>query len=120
MSVESETCSDRPFTSQNEVVFEKVCQIVMKDHHLALRKIVEEVGISRGLVHSILIEDLCRWRVSAKFISKLLMEQQTTTMLLLILPMQSKVFWPKTIWHLCDSLLTLLIWHHATSGYFPN
>ena len=48
----------------------------MEDRCLTLREIVEEVGISRGSVHSILTEDLCMWRVSAKFISKFLTEQQ--------------------------------------------
>ena len=32
----------------------------------------------------------------------------------------NKSFWPKTIPHLCDSLLALLIWHHATSGYIRH
>ena len=76
MSVESEACSGRPFASQNKEVIEKVRQIVMENHHLTLRKIVEEVGISRGSVHSILTEDLCMQRVSVKFIPELLLEQQ--------------------------------------------
>ena len=37
---------------------------------------VQQVEISRELVHSILTEDLCMRRVLAKFIPKLLMEQQ--------------------------------------------
>ena len=76
MSLESEALSGRPSTSQNEEVIEKVCQIVMEDCRLTLRKIVEEVRISRGSVHSILTEDLYVWRVLAEFIPKLLMEQQ--------------------------------------------
>ena len=48
----------------------------MEDCRLTLRKIVEEMGISRGSVHCILTEDLCMRRVSAKFIPKLLTEQQ--------------------------------------------
>ena len=76
ISVESEACSGRPFTSRNEEVIKKVCQIVMEDCRLTLRKIVEEVGISRGTVHSVLIEDLCMQRVLAKFIPMLLTEQQ--------------------------------------------
>ena len=48
----------------------------MEDCCLALREIVEEVVISRGSVHSILTEGLCMRRVLAKFIPKLLMEQQ--------------------------------------------
>ena len=75
MSTESEPHSGRPSTSQNKVI-EKICQIVKEDCHLTFRKIVEEVGISIGSVQSILTEDLCIWKVSAKFISKLLMEQQ--------------------------------------------
>ena len=76
MSARSEACSGRPFTSQNEEVIEKIHQIVMKDHCLTLRKIFENVRIRRGAFHSILTEDLCMQRVLAKFIPKLLMEQQ--------------------------------------------
>ena len=56
MSVESEARFCRPFASRNKEVIEKVRQIVMKDRHLTLREIVEEVGISRGSVHSILTD----------------------------------------------------------------
>ena len=76
MSVKSEAYSGRPSTSQNEEVIEKVHQIVMEEHRLTLREIVEKVGISRGSVYSISTEDLCMWRMLAKFISKLLTEQQ--------------------------------------------
>ena len=76
MSVESETCSGRPSTNRNKEVIEKVCQIVMEDCFLALKKIVEEVGISRESVYTFLTENLCMQRVSAKFIPKLLTEQQ--------------------------------------------
>ena len=76
MSVESEARSGRPSTSRNEDVIEKVHQIVMEDRRLTLREIVEEVEISRKSVYSILTEDLCMRRVSAKFIPKLLTEQQ--------------------------------------------
>ena len=75
MSVESEVRSGRPSTRRNEEVIEKFCQIVMKGCRLTLRKIAK-VGISRGSVYSILTDDLCMQRVSAKFIPKLLMEQQ--------------------------------------------
>ena len=54
MSMESEARPDRPSTSRNEEVIEKVRQIMMEDRRLKLRKIVEEVEISRGSVHSIL------------------------------------------------------------------
>ena len=41
-----------------------------------VQEIVAEVGISTGLVQSILTENLNLRRVSAKFVPKLLMEQQ--------------------------------------------
>jgi hypothetical protein len=37
---------------------------------------VEEVGISTGSVHYILTDDLAMWRVSPKFMPKLLMMEQ--------------------------------------------
>ena len=74
--MESEARSGRLSTSRNKEVIEKVCQIMIDDCHLILREIVEEVGISRGSLHSISTEDLCMWRVLAEFIPKLLMEQQ--------------------------------------------
>jgi len=44
----------------------------MQDHRVTVRKLAEEVGISTGLVHSILTADLASWRVSAKFMPKLI------------------------------------------------
>ena len=76
MSMENEARSDRPSTSRNKEVIEKVCQIVMEDRRLTLREIVEQVRISRGSPHSILTEDLCMRRMPAKFIPELLTEQQ--------------------------------------------
>ena len=66
MSVESEARSGRPSTSRNEKLIEKVRQIVMEARRLTLREIVEKVEISRGSVHSVLTEDLCMRRVSAR------------------------------------------------------
>ena len=43
MSVESEARSGRPSTSRNKDVIEKIRQIVMEDHRLTFRKIVEKV-----------------------------------------------------------------------------
>ena len=43
---------------------------------LNVQEIVAEVGISTGLVHSILSEDLNLQRVSVKFVLKLLTDQQ--------------------------------------------
>ena len=74
--MENKAHSGWPFTSRKEKVIEKVCQIVMEDHHLTFREIVEEVGITRGSVYSILTEGLCIRKAFAKFILKLLTKQQ--------------------------------------------
>ena len=66
----------RPSTSRKEEVVEEVHRKVMEDRRLTVREIAADVGISTGSVHSILTEDLCLRRVSAKFIPKLLTEQQ--------------------------------------------
>ena len=55
---------------------DQVHKKVLEDRRLTVQEIVAEVGISTGSVHSILTEDLNLWRVSAKFVPKLLMEQQ--------------------------------------------
>ena len=47
MPMDNEARSGRPSTSRNEEVIEKVRQIVIEDRRLTLRKIVEEVGISK-------------------------------------------------------------------------
>jgi len=76
MSVESDTCSGRPSTSQNDELIDQVRTLVMQDHHVTIREPAEEVGISIGLVHSILTDDLAVWRVSMKFMLKLLTMKQ--------------------------------------------
>ena len=75
-SVESDPHSGRPCTSQKEEVMDHVCEKVLQDGCLTVQEIVAEVGISTGSVHSILTEDLNLQRVSAKFVPKLLTEQQ--------------------------------------------
>ena len=75
-SVESKPRSGRPSTSRNEELIENVRQIVENDRRITINEITEEVGISTGSVHTILTEDLAMRRVSAKFVPKLLVEQQ--------------------------------------------
>ncbi|XP_064100988.1 protein GVQW3-like [Macrobrachium nipponense] len=75
-SVESKPRSGRPSTSRNEEFIENVRRIVEDDRRITINEITEEVGISTGSVHTILTEDLAMRRVSAKFVPKLLVEQQ--------------------------------------------
>ena len=74
--MESEPRLGRPCTSQNEEVTDQVHEEVLNDCHVTVREIAVEVGISTGSVHSILTEDLQMWRVLAKFVPKLLTEEQ--------------------------------------------
>ena len=57
-------------------MIDQVCEKVWEDCRLKVQEIVAEVGISSGSVHSFLTEDLNLQRVSAKFVPKLLTEQQ--------------------------------------------
>ena len=75
-SVESDPRSGRPSTSRNEEAMDQVREKVLEDRRLTVREIAAEMGISTGSVHSILTEDLNLRRVSAKFVPKLLTEQQ--------------------------------------------
>ena len=74
--MESDPRSGRPSTSRMEEVIDQVREKVLEDRHLTVQEIVAEMGISTGSVHSILTEDLNLRRVTAKFVPKLLTEQQ--------------------------------------------
>ena len=75
--VDSELRSGQPSTSRNDEVIAKVNSVVMRDHHVTIREIAEEVDISTFSVHSILTEDLATKRVAVKFMLKLLMSEHT-------------------------------------------
>ena len=74
--MESEPRSGRPCTSRNEEVKDQVREEVLNDRRVTVREIAVEVEISTGSIHSILTEDLRMRRVSAKFVPKLLTEEQ--------------------------------------------
>ena len=75
-SVENDPRSRRSSTSRKEEVMDQVREKVLEDRRLTVQEIVAEVGISTGSGHSILTEDLNLRRMSAKFVPKLLTEQQ--------------------------------------------
>jgi transposase len=53
-SVDSEPRPGRPSTSRNDNVIDQVRTLVMKDRRITVRELAIEVGVSTGLVHSIL------------------------------------------------------------------
>ena len=77
-SVESDAHSGRPLTSRNDELIDQVRTLVVQDCRVTVRELVEEVGISTGLVHSILTDDLAMQRVSAQFMPKLLTMEQNS------------------------------------------
>lgn len=74
--VESEDLLGRPSTIRNEEAVENVRRIAMEVRRVRIREIAYGLWISIGLVYSILMEDLCMRRLSAKFLPKMLAEQQ--------------------------------------------
>ncbi|XP_037499989.2 protein GVQW3-like [Rhipicephalus sanguineus] len=75
-SVESEPRSGRLSTCRNDQVIAEVNGVVMRDRHVTIREIAEEVGISTFSAHSIMTEDLAMKRAAAKFVPKLLTVEQ--------------------------------------------
>jgi hypothetical protein len=73
---DSDQSSGRPSSSWNANVVENLCSLILEDHRLTVRKIADEVGISTGSAHSVLTEDLHMCRVVAKFVPKLLSQEQ--------------------------------------------
>jgi AraC-like DNA-binding protein len=73
---DSDQRSGRPSTSWNANVIENVHSLILEDRRLTVREIADEVGISTGSAHSIVTEDLHMCRVVAKFVPKLLLQEQ--------------------------------------------
>ncbi|GFT89290.1 protein GVQW3 [Trichonephila clavipes] len=75
-SVNSDPRSGRPSTSRNEDKIAQVKAVVRSDRRLTVREIAQECHISVGSCDEILRKNLNMRRVSAKFVSRLLTEDQ--------------------------------------------
>jgi len=75
-SVESDESSGRPVASKTEKNIEDVRSVVRGNRRITIREVSEELNISYGSVQSIVTEDLGMRRVSAKFVPKLLSDEQ--------------------------------------------
>ncbi|GFY22807.1 HTH_48 domain-containing protein [Trichonephila clavipes] len=75
-SVNSDPRSGRPSTSSNEDKIAQVKAVVHSDHRLTIREIARECHISVGSCDEILRKVLNMRRVSAKFVPRLLTEDQ--------------------------------------------
>ena len=75
-SVESDPRSGRPSISRNEEMIAKVRTIIRNNRKLTVREIADECGISMGSYNAILTDDLHMKRVCAKFVPRLLTDDQ--------------------------------------------
>jgi hypothetical protein len=74
--VDSDQRSGRPSTSRNANVIQNVRSLSLEDRHLTIREIDDEIVISSDSAHSIATEDLYTCRMVAKFVPKLLSQEQ--------------------------------------------
>ena len=75
-SVEDEERSGCPSTSKTPKNVERVSGMIRSNRQLTIREISEDLNISYGSVQNILTTDLNMWRVSAKFVPRVLMVEQ--------------------------------------------
>jgi len=75
-SDESDSCLGRQSTSRNEEMIAKVRTIVHNNRRLTVLEIVDDCGISVGSCDAILPDDLHMKRVCAKFVPRLLTDDQ--------------------------------------------
>jgi histone-lysine N-methyltransferase SETMAR len=76
MSTEDLPRPGRPSSSRNEENIEKVRQAINEDRRKTIEQVSEETNVSWSSWQRILTEDLRMRRVSAKFVPRLLTEEQ--------------------------------------------
>jgi len=74
-SIEDDPKSGRPSSSTGDDHIEKV-RSVIRENRLTVREVFEEVVICKSSCHTILTEKLKMHRVAAKFVPRLLTEEQ--------------------------------------------
>jgi len=75
-SIEGDPKSGRPSSSTGDDRIEKVRSVIRENRRLTIREVSEEVGICKSTCHTILTEKLKMHRVAAKFVPRLLTEEQ--------------------------------------------
>ena len=75
-AVEDDEGRGRPTTSKNNEKVDFVRNLVKEDGRLTVYQIAETVGISVGSAHSILHDDLCLTKLSARWVPKALRPNQ--------------------------------------------
>ena len=80
-SVKSDEHSGGFSTSRNKLMIDKVCSVMLDNQRIRTTDLSDKLGLSLGLVQSILTEDLGTKCVSVKFVPKLLTVKQKETRL---------------------------------------
>ena len=75
LGIEDDPKSERPSSSTGDDHIEKVRSVIRQNRHLTVRE-VSEVGICKSSCHTISTEKLKMRRVAAKFVPRLLTEEQ--------------------------------------------
>ena len=75
-SIEGDPKSGRPSSSTGDDNIEKVRSVIRENRRLTVREVSEEVGVCKSSCHTILTEKLKIHRVVAKFVPRLLTEEQ--------------------------------------------
>ena len=75
-SIEHDPKSGRPSSSTGDDHIEKVRSVIRENRRLTVREVSEELGICKSSCHTILTEKLKMYRAAAKFVPRLLTEQQ--------------------------------------------
>ena len=68
VTTEDEPRSCRPSTSRSPEMIEKMRQMLAQDRRLTLILIVEELGISKNTVHTIVRDDLGKRKICSRFV----------------------------------------------------
>jgi hypothetical protein len=76
VSVEDDECLGQPSTSKATENVEKIRELIPKDHHQTTHELTDTVGISYGVCQEILTENLNMHRIAAKFVPRLLTNDQ--------------------------------------------
>ena len=75
-SIEDDPKSGWPSSSTGDDHIEKVRSVICENRRLTIREVSKEVGICKSSCHTILTEKLKMHRVAAKFVPRLLTEEQ--------------------------------------------
>jgi len=75
-SVHDDPRSGRSSTSKTDDNVAKVREVIRSNRRLTVRDVAEEVSISKTVCHEILTENLSMHRIAAKFVPRLLTDDQ--------------------------------------------